>query len=476
MTDLRDLLLSLDTDPSTADPVRLVRGRLRRRARLQVGAAVLSTVAVVAFAVVVSDGVRPTAAPAEVAVSATPDPAPVAVVPFVKRPYPGCCDTTPPRAVVPTCAFADLVAEAALRQGEPATQLVVTLRNGGSIACDVPFTGQVELLSGTEVVAADGIGSDLTVALPRPPPVEAGGSVVMSGGWRRPCNPVRTADRLRLALTVRQGSPFGEFTVPVSDGLPSACVNDVGGGGGALGLYDYVVLDSLGRRADDPTKSLVPSLVDVPVTVAKGEVLRFGVRLDNPTRGDIALDRKCPIFAVTINRAGDGARPLVDGALNCVDAPAAVPPGRGVVFLLEVPARPSPGEWTLTWTRTDTGTQGLTAPVLVTAANAQKSALEPLTAGACGTAPMDEDARITTGVADGVPIPRCLYAALEQRLTINNVADRAIIATLSTGQTLRVEARSDATFPGTLQELLGRPGRYRIVFGGFNSAELLVER
>lgn len=77
---------------------------------------------------------------------------------------------------------------------------------------------------------------------------------------------------------------------------------------------------------------------------------------------------------------------------------------------------------------------------------------------------------------DGVPMPRCGYARLSQRIIVSNPTSAPIDVALSTGQRLRVPPAGTRAFPGTLKTLVRTPGRYHVRFSNGAAAELLVER
>jgi hypothetical protein len=110
----------------------------------------------------------------------------------------------------------------------------------------------------------------------------------------------------------------------------------------------------------------------------------------------------------------------------------------------------------------------------VAAASRTTTRLQPETAGTCaGVTP----GAFTTYVygLDGVPMPRCGYAQLNQRLRISNPTAGPIVVALSTGQRLHVPSGTARTFPGTLSNLVRTRGRYSIRFPNGAGAELLVE-
>jgi hypothetical protein len=109
------------------------------------------------------------------------------------------------------------------------------------------------------------------------------------------------------------------------------------------------------------------------------------------------------------------------------------------------------------------------------AASRTTTRLQPEAAGICSGVTPGAFTAYAYGV-DGVPMPRCGYAQLNQRLTISNPTAAPILVALSTGQRLHVPSGASRTFPGTLSNLIRTPGRYSIRFPHGAGAELLVER
>jgi hypothetical protein len=109
------------------------------------------------------------------------------------------------------------------------------------------------------------------------------------------------------------------------------------------------------------------------------------------------------------------------------------------------------------------------------AASRTPTRLQPGAAGVCAGVSPGAMTSYAYGL-DGVPMPRCGYAQLNQRLTISNRTAAPIVAALSTGQRLHVPSGASRTFPGTLGSLVRIPGRYSIHFPNGAGAELLVER
>jgi hypothetical protein len=111
----------------------------------------------------------------------------------------------------------------------------------------------------------------------------------------------------------------------------------------------------------------------------------------------------------------------------------------------------------------------------LTAARMTASRLQPEVAGTCAGATPGAFTSYAYGV-DGVPMPRCGYAQLNQRLTISNPTAAPIVVALSSGQRLHIPSGASRTFPGTLGNLVHTPGRYSIRFPNGAGAELLVAR
>jgi len=102
------------------------------------------------------------------------------------------------------------------------------------------------------------------------------------------------------------------------------------------------------------------------------------------------------------------------------------------------------------------------------------TALMPGAAGVCGRA-VGADITFSTS-RDGVPIPRCSYGSLNQRLVIDNTLPTGTEVRLSTGQRLYVPAGQRRAFAGTMSDLVTRTGDYYVRLGPASNAELLIDR
>jgi hypothetical protein len=298
-------------------------------------------------------------------------------VPFAARPY-------PPLTIYvasPTerfCGGSDLTLAATTAPREAnaiGVQLTVRLTNTSKTACQVPFRGAVTITSPTGTAGHGSIGSNLAVEGVLEPAVPPAGTALLTGYWAQPCKSPVVPVTATVSLTRPDAPSAAPVSVsgPVKAGPAPTCRPPlkVAYLGGTASLYSLVVLDAQQRRVDKPTLSLTAELVDVPTAVRAGQLLRFGVRLHNPTAGPIPLaGRSCPLYATLLNRPGRSAQPEVDGSMNCPAGPAALPAGASVTFrfqfLVSAP-RFRPGGWTLYWTRTDGGQQ-LQASLRVTPA------------------------------------------------------------------------------------------------------------
>ena len=185
---------------------------------------------------------------------------------------------------------------------------------------------------------------------PPPPPLEEGGTASTTLSWSSWCgtdDPGRWTARLLLA-----GAGL-DAEVPGVDPAVPPCAP---GSDGAM--YDYsrwTILNEWGQPARDPRSALMGTVTG-PDSAPLGGVLPMVLRLDNPTRGPVALD-PCPSFVWSVSDSGPGSfhaasRPLL---LNCPAAPPAVPAGGHVDFALELALSPAivdgaltPGRWFVT--------------------------------------------------------------------------------------------------------------------------------
>lgn len=124
---------------------------------------------------------------------------------------------------------------------------------------------------------------------------------------------------------------------------------------------------------------------------------------------------------------------------------------------------PAPSARTTPATAAATTAPGLPSP----------TALMPQAAGVCGRAEGVDITFSTSG--DGVPIPRCSYGSLNQRLVIDNTRPTGVEVRLSNGRRLYVPAGQRRAFAGTMRDLVGKAGYY-ILHLGQSNAELLIDR
>jgi hypothetical protein len=255
-------------------------------------------------------------------------------------------------------------------------QLTVRLTNISRTPCQVPFRGTVTVTSRAGAAGQGSIGSNLDMATAPQSAVPVAGTAVLTGYWAQPCKSTVVPVSASVTLTPPDAQPAPQVVVsgPIKAGPPPTCEPPlkVMYIDGTVSLYSLVVLDAQRRRLDKPTLSLTAELVDVPAVVRLGQLLRFGVRLHNPTAGPIPLTgRNCPLYATLLNRPGRSAKPEVDGSMNCQGAPAALPAGASVTFRFQFPVTTSrfkPGGWILYWTRTDGGPEQLQARVQLSSA------------------------------------------------------------------------------------------------------------
>jgi hypothetical protein len=372
---VRQLLLSVDVAAATADPIARIRRRLRRRksaVTVVTGLALVSLGA--ATAAMTSLGRSPDRA--LVPVSPRPPALTLADVPFAARSYPPLV-TGRPTPTERFCRSGDLALVASTGpRGVSAigVQLTVRLTNTTTTACQVPLRGSVQLTARTgSTIGQGGIGSNSEAAGLAQPAVPPAGAAILTGYWAQPCKSTVDPASVQVSLTppgAKQGSE-ASVSGPVTAGPAPTCEPPlkVLYVGGTANLYSLVVLDAQQRRVDKPSLSLTAELVDIPTTVRLGQELRFGVRVHNPTRGPIPLTGgNCPLYATLLNRPGRSSGPDADGALNCQDAPAALPAGADIIFRFQFRVTASnfqPGAWTLYWTRTDGSDTRLQTPVRI---------------------------------------------------------------------------------------------------------------
>ncbi len=141
------------------------------------------------------------------------------------------------------------------------------------------------------------------------------------------------------------------------------------------------------------------------------------------------------------------------------------PPGKPapVVSAQTTPATPAASTQKAT-AAAATETSGLPSPTTLT----------PGAAGVCGRA-VGADITFSTS-RDGVPIPRCSYGSLNQRLVIDNTLPTGTEVRLSTGQRLYVPAGQRRAFAGTMSDLVTKTGDYYVRLGPASNAELLIDR
>ena len=350
MTDpIRDRLHELTAPPPVGNPVDRVRAREardgRRRSTIGLVAVVLAVVAIP----VGSSALRPEPTP-----SVAED---TGVVPWALRlategvPF----TAAEPEPGLPACRADDLTARSEepvavpAGEGTPARVTATVLVENTGARCQLPAEASGVLLDGDGVPLPVGAVFRGGPAFSPPAPLEQGASASTELRWSGWCG--EDPGRWSLTLTGLEGELRAE---PAGDARPvPPCLEQAGDAVYDFGLW--TVLNAEGQPAADPQTALVGTVTG-PDTVRLGEVLPMVVRLENPTRGPIALD-PCPSFAWSVDSRGPGSflrsSPLL--ALNCAQAPSAVPTGGHVDFALELVMSPAladgmlaPGEWWVT--------------------------------------------------------------------------------------------------------------------------------
>ena len=476
-------------------------------------AAVAATVTAVAVVVGGAQALRPERAPA-----AAPDPAPPAapegeVVPWALRLAPQETGEVrwPAPEQGPPCSVEDLDVEASPPTEQPPrdgrlaqVRTVVLVTNRGS-ACSLPPE------AGGALLDEDGgrlpLAGDVAFGGPAhpPPPLLASTATASAAvSWSRWCgdHPGRWSVSLELA------GRSEEVRVPGDAPPVPGCADGADGA-----VYDFgvwTVLNEAGQPALDPQAALQAS-VSGPGRGRLGQVLPMVLRLSNPTRGPVPLD-PCPVFTWSVSRSGPGSflRSSPPLALNCPQAPDAVPAGGSVDFALELTLSPAladgmlaPGEW---WVH----------PAVAGAEPRRVTVLPPVAArpedpAACewvvppdaeprvpGVPPASVPRRTRSAVLhtnrgdlglelDGVRSP-CAVAAFEHHVrggywdgrpcyllstspTFRNVdCGSAELAAVQAGFAFPSEARADSDYPAgtvvlTHDETLPHAGSLRILYG-----------
>lgn len=187
--------------------------------------------------------------------------------------------------------------------------------------------------------------------VPPPPPTALRTQPSTRSRWLAPAAAAAAVALVIVGVAAATSGRFQRAQTPAAQPSPEAVVP---------WADEPAVFETSPPRTPEPRGELTAT-VDLPATLAAGEVVRYTVRLSNPTRAPIALD-PCPAYeqVISVLRASH--------QLNCAAA-TDVPAGGGETFemQLRVPKAALPGPTRLTWTllAPTTNSRGVQAEVPV---------------------------------------------------------------------------------------------------------------